>query len=89
MPCYEAPPEWVGDAKKNAEEAVRILCAQIGKAVEAGIIPKRHLMEWLVEHRKIDLRMAIDSYFPKSEVEREAIRRDIARLEAILSRTAA
>lgn len=87
MPCYEAPPEWSGDAQKSAENAVRILCAMISGAPNYTLVP-RPVLAWYLAHRKVDLQIARDTrVIPKEDTERMVthIEQDIAVIEHVLS----
>ena len=84
MPCYDPPPEWEGDARKNAEEAVRLLCDQVETRLRGSnglvSVPPAELLRWYLAHRKIDLRIALDPRMGK-KWEAADISQDIIRIE--------
>lgn len=87
MPCYDTPPEWEGKARRNAEEAVRILCETIGMLIRAGLTPVRRDLQWYLEHREIDLEIAESSYYKRPEPQKAAeIRADIAMVRDMLAK---
>lgn len=92
MPCYDAPPPWEGRKIKNAEQAVRLLCAQTGEAIANGKTPQRETLEWFLEHRKIDLEIALGSRIVGAEEhnriqadEAEKARHDIQKVSSMLA----
>jgi hypothetical protein len=85
MPCYEPPPEWAGDARENAETAVKILCAMVQSASNYSQVPKP-LLEWYMNHRLIDLEKAKDPRFAKyDDLEVRRIVNDIQAIEVVLA----
>lgn len=83
MPCYDAPPEYAGDARDNAEQAVQILCALVQNAPSYADVPLP-ILSWFLVHRRIDLRMAQDPRNPTEAAAVLGIQRDIAAVEAVL-----
>lgn len=62
MPCHTPPPNYEGEAQRNAEEAVKILCEMLKPRVKAmyNTIYK-NLLLWFIEHRRIDIE--INKYY--------------------------
>ncbi|MNC56152.1 hypothetical protein D3C87_1261490 [compost metagenome] len=92
MPCYEAPPQWEGRKIKNAEQAVRILCKQTCEALAEGKTLSRETLEWFLDHRKIDLEIALGSRIVGREEhnrikedEAEKARQDIEKVSSMLA----
>lgn len=56
MPCYDPPPHWEGEAKENAEQAVRLLCGFVSERIREGdsTLPPEFVF-WFIKHREIDL----------------------------------
>lgn len=72
MPCYNPPPPYEDKQKRNAEQAVRILC---GMCRNASPVTET-LLAWYIDHLKIDIEQA--KYWKKPE--------DLAIAEAELRR---
>ncbi len=92
MPCYDHPPTYEDEARKNAESAVRILCGLISPRVRAGDNTlSLELLTWFIEHRRIDIEIERDESsrrirrYPRQEVVNEA-EKDIALANRLLSR---
>lgn len=86
MPCYDPPPPWKGAQKKNAEQAVKLLCAEVKAQLNAGktAIPPT-LLRWYMEHRQIDRQIATTPYYGKADpAEAAQAERDIAHAKQLL-----
>ena len=85
MPCYDAPPPWEGEQKKNAEQAVGILCRHVTAALDAGLIVPHEVLWWYLAHRQIDLVIATSSHYREQDpVAAEEAKRDIERTKLLL-----
>lgn len=73
MPCYDPPPPWEGKQRKNAEQAVRLLCLVIGDSVRSADprLP-REFLTWFIEHREIDRKIATTPYYGKPDPDEAA-----------------
>jgi hypothetical protein len=94
MPCYDHPPAYEQEARKNAQSAVQILCGLIGPRVRTGDNTLSfELLTWFIEHRRIDIEIERDESsrcvrrHPRQEVVSEA-ERDIALAKRQLARLA-
>ena len=89
MPCYEHPPPWEGAQRKNAEQAVKLLCADVTTSISSGktaIDPD--LLRWYIAHREIDVIMSEQPYhrtpMPEDAADAMRARSDIARARRLL-----
>jgi hypothetical protein len=82
MPCYEPPPPWEGTQRKNAEQAVRILCALVREDLASMPLD---VVAWFLEHREVDLQIATTPYYGNlSPRDADEAKADIARARAVL-----
>jgi len=66
MPCYDPPPPYQGEQRKNAEEAVKLLCDLVTQKVSKSEPVSVELLTWWKDHRAIDAKAA--SYKDYDEV---------------------
>ena len=86
MPCYDPPPPWENAQKKNAEQAVRLLCSHTKAALDAGQVPARELLMWFAEHREIDRQIASTAWYGKTDpAEAERAAQDVHRAKRLLN----
>lgn len=81
MPCYDPPPPYEGNQRKNTEEAARILCDMVKQAIVVGIVPPLEVLKWFIDHRQIDVESA--TYWRRTG-EIEAAKKDIERAQALI-----
>jgi len=85
MPCYEPPPPWEGRQRKNAEQAVRLLCQKVGALLDSGHMVERELLLWFAEHREIDRQISTTAYYGKPDAaEADRAVKDIERAKRLL-----
>jgi hypothetical protein len=85
MPCYDPPPPFEGDAKKNAEQACRILCDMCGELMRREIPLPLNLASWFYNHRVIDLR-EMEFWHRNDPVRRSEIIADLEKLKPMLKK---
>ena len=69
MPCYEPPPDFAGEEKDNAVEAVKILCDSVSISIQHGIKIAPRILFWAKKHYEIDIKSA-RFFGNKADVER-------------------
>jgi hypothetical protein len=85
MPCYDPPPPYEGNQRKNTEEAARLLCDMVKQGINAGLVPPRDLLKWFIDHRQIDIESL--KYYgreDRNKSEIEAAKKDIERAQALI-----
>jgi len=61
MPCYDPPPSYEKAYRRNAEQAVQLLCGLITPRVRNGDTTlSSDLLRWFIEHRRIDVEIETD-----------------------------
>ena len=86
MPCYDPPPSYEGKARRNAENAAKILCGMVSAMIKENQPVERDLLVWWRNHREIDLEVVLD---PRNQLEydretEKQCRRDILRANTML-----
>lgn len=84
MPCYDPPPPWADEARRNAEQAVKIVCALARHLLDNGQMFNLDLLRWYLQHRRIDLQQgrALTPLSPNNGL----IEADIRRCELLLDK---
>ena len=81
MPCYDPPPPYEGNQRKNTEEAAWILYNMVKQVLVVGIAPPREVLKWFIDHRQIDVESA--TYWRRTG-EIEADKKDIEGAQALI-----
>ena len=89
MPCYDPPPPWSERSRRSEMQAVKLLCATVGGSLSGAHMVPEELLEWYVEHRRIDLEIATSERASIYRSARDAspgeIQRDIEAAERALA----
>ena len=67
MPCYDPPPPFEGEERRNAEKAVKLLCSNVANKIDNGETVEIPLLEWFLEHKQIDLKVATDGRYGRNK----------------------
>lgn len=85
MPCYDPPPPWEEIQKKNAEQAVVILCRYVTEALNDELIIEPEILTWYLAHREIDLTIATTPHYGKTDsVAAKEAKKDIERVKLLI-----
>ena len=60
MPCYDPEPAYSHEIKENSLKASQILCKLVSSNLNAGVEVPLDILEWYLQHRKIDLKIQED-----------------------------